>query len=167
MNRDIPYCTEWLRVVDYLLKTEISEFGVKILLTNSRYLWQNFLSKNDLIQLAKTQNHTMEASDERFLSAATKLLHSDQNNLECTPSENMTTVTCSLKTSLQDLISFSLSVELAQANADEYYKEITLPLLASIHQVQMERDELMNIIQAKDAEIGEYKLAGSTLFRRK
>lgn len=155
----------WHRTGHYLLRLEALDSNVKILLTNTQLLWHTSLSKDDIVGLAKSQNTAMEASDERFLSASLELLHHGQENLTCQSAEDGRTATCVFKTSLQDF-SFSLSVELEQADIQQYYREITLPLLTTIHHYQREQEELMKLIQRKDEEIAEYKLAGATLSRK-
>ncbi|KAI5723579.1 hypothetical protein M8J76_008258 [Diaphorina citri] len=167
MNETDKVNTEWWSFADHLIKTDVTESLVKISLTNSKHLWTTILLKDDLVKMAKEQNPAMEASDVRFLSAGLELLRGEPNDLQCNVQyEDVTSsVTCLLRSSLEGF-SFSLNVNLVQANLQQYYEQITLPLLLTIQQLQTQREELLKIINTKDEEIGEYRLTGATLFRK-
>jgi hypothetical protein len=47
------------------------------------------------------------------------------------------------------------------------YKEITLPLLLMIQQLQAQKCLLFDLLKKKDTEIAEYKLEGAKLSRSK
>ena len=49
----------------------------------------------------------------------------------------------------------------------QMYREITLPLLLMIQQLQAQKYSLFDLLKKKDAEITEYKLEGAKLSRSK
>lgn len=49
----------------------------------------------------------------------------------------------------------------------QMYREITLPLLLMIQQLQAQKFLLFDLLKKKDAEITEYKLEGAKLFHSK
>uniref|UniRef100_A0A8D8T8E2 Non-homologous end-joining factor 1 n=1 Tax=Cacopsylla melanoneura TaxID=428564 RepID=A0A8D8T8E2_9HEMI len=155
---------KWHSLTDYLMKTEVGD-NVKIYVTNKKYLWQTVLDREELIRISKNQNAAMEGSDDSFLAAASQLLTEDPKNIEYKVEMVETNIKFSLRTSVQGF-SFGLELQLEQATQEQYYKEITLALLASIRELQTQKEHLIKIVQAKDEEIGEYKLNGATLFRK-
>ncbi|KAL1452745.1 hypothetical protein WDU94_006946 [Cyamophila willieti] len=158
---------KWHSLINYLVKTETDGDMVKIYLTNNKYLWQTILGREELIRISKNQNAAMEGSDDSFVVATSQLLTGDPEKIEykVEAGETNTNIICSLKTSVQGFL-FGLELHLQQATLEQYYQQITLPLLVSMKEIQTEQEELFKIVQAKDEEIGEYKLGGATLFRK-
>lgn len=63
-------------------------------------------------------------------------------------------------------VPFTVKFYLKEMTLQEMYKEITLPLLLMIQQLQAQKCLLFDLLQKKDTEITEYKLEGAKLCRR-
>ncbi|XP_067013049.1 non-homologous end-joining factor 1 [Anabrus simplex] len=150
----------------YLVKYARQNTTCIIHLTNLVNIWAEEVATSSLIQRCKDQNPLIEADDESLIQHLFSLLEDRKEDITFRSNLKDGDRTLELKKRLAG-VPFYFTFNLKLMSPEVLFQEVTKPLLLLVRQLFTSQNTLCELLEAKDAEIAEYKVEGAQLKRRK
>lgn len=152
-----------------LIKLIATPTSVRIMATNFRCLYQEILEEDVLQGRCKDLNPSIEVITESLVRQLSEGLSaamegSSKNSPEMTAVVDSASLIISLSMSIGQ-VRFRWTFTMTALSSDEFYSQVTLPMLTMIAALQEQRERLFDLLSKKDADISDLN-SGAVFYKK-
>ncbi|XP_077295282.1 uncharacterized protein LOC143917596 isoform X2 [Arctopsyche grandis] len=165
----------WIEVINttqsgYYIKYSIQQILYNFYLTNFISIWEVSIEENKLENLLLENNPLLGADGSSLVNNCIELIFNgiSKNNVKSNfklisdNTNNETQIELQLIVSNDNFI-IKLPLLFVPSNYNVFCKEVTVPMIMKLNELQKSEDILIDLLNKKDKEISEYKAEGAVL----
>ncbi|KAF6206996.1 hypothetical protein GE061_018233 [Apolygus lucorum] len=149
----------------FYLRKDVEGNRITICVSNLRSLWRSQLTEDDVLGLFRRQNPLLQAKSECIMTYIHSCLDSKESSTTVKIDDRNKSLALRLVSQASE-IKVKLHLILEIQDDQEFFREVTNPMVAVVMQLMEQRSKLLSLVRSKDLELREYKLEGAEITRK-
>uniref|UniRef100_A0A0A9X3X2 Non-homologous end-joining factor 1 n=2 Tax=Lygus hesperus TaxID=30085 RepID=A0A0A9X3X2_LYGHE len=150
---------------NFYMRKEVEGNQITVCVTNLKSLWRSRMTQDDILGLFRRQNPLLQAKSEWIMTYVHSCLDSKESSTCVKVDDTNKTLSLNLVNQASE-VKVKLHLILHIQDDQEFFREVTNPLVAVVIQLMDQRSKLLALVKSKDLELREYKLEGAEITRK-